>query len=677
MDQAKASARIEALRRDIEAHAHRYYVLDAPSIPDAEYDRLFQELQALEEAFPALVRADSPTQRVLGAPLAQLKPVRHAVPMLSIETERDTGEGAAQRFDARVRRALELSDDDPPVEYAAELKFDGLAINLRYERGLLVQAATRGDGETGEDVTHTIRTVGQVPLRLRGVAAELVDVRGEVYMRRDAFERLNQQQLAAGQKAFVNPRNAAAGAVRQLDARIAAARPLSFYAYGVGEVRGWPLPDTHAGLLDALAAAGVPVNGERRVVRGADGLIAFHQRIAALRAALAFDIDGVVYKVNARALQQQLGFKSREPRWALAHKFPAEEAVTVLDNIEVQIGRTGAVTPVARLAPVFVGGVTVTNATLHNEDELRRKDVRIGDSVIVRRAGDVIPEIVGVVPERRPADARPFQMPAQCPVCGSDIVRLAGEAASRCTGGLFCPAQVKGAIAHFAGRRAMDIDGLGDRLIEQLVDRCLVRSVADIYALDAATLASLERMAEKSASNLAAAIAASKQTTLARFIYALGIRHVGEATAAALAAHYGDLAPLLAADVEALTAVPDVGPVVAQSIHGFFGQAHNREVIERLRAAGVHWPAAQARPGAQPLAGKTFVITGTFSQSRDVLTEALQHLGAKVAGSVSKKTDFVAVGENAGSKADKAAELGIATLDEAALLALLAQAGGE
>jgi len=677
MDQAKASARIEALRCEIEAHAHRYYVLDAPTIPDAEYDRLFQELQALEEAFPALVRPDSPTQRVLGAPLAELKPVRHAVPMLSIETERDTGEGAALRFDARVRRALELSEDDPPVEYAAELKFDGLAINLRYERGLLVQAATRGDGETGEDVTHTIRTVGQIPLRLRGVDAELIDVRGEVYMRRDAFERLNQQQLAAGQKTFVNPRNAAAGAVRQLDARIAAARPLSFFAYGVGEVRGWPLPDTHSGLLDALAAAGVPVNDERRVVCGADGLIAFHQRIAALRSALPFDIDGVVYKVNARTLQQQLGFKSREPRWALAHKFPAEEAVTVLENIEVQIGRTGAVTPVARLKPVFVGGVTVTNATLHNEDELRRKDVRIGDSVIVRRAGDVIPEIVGVVPERRPADARLFEMPAQCPVCGSDIVRLEGEAASRCTGGLYCPAQVKGAIAHFAGRRAMDIDGLGDKLIEQLVDRGLVRNVADLYGLDAATLAGLERMAEKSAAKLAAAIEASKQTTLARFIYALGIRHVGEATAAALAAHYGDLDPLLEADVEALTAVPDVGPVVAQSIHGFFGQAHNREVIERLRAAGVHWPAAQARLGAQPLAGKTFVITGTFSQSRDVLTEALQRLGAKVAGSVSKKTDFVAVGENAGSKADKAAELGIATLDEAALLALLAQAGSE
>ena len=677
MDEATASARIDSLRREIEAHAHRYYDLDAPSIPDAEYDRLFQELQALEEAFPALVRADSPTQRVLGAPLAELKPVRHAVPMLSIETERDTGEGAALRFDARVRRALELSEDDPPVEYAAELKFDGLAINLRYERGLLVQAATRGDGETGEDVTHTIRTIGPIPLRLRGVDAELVDVRGEVYMRRDAFERLNQQQLAAGQKAFVNPRNAAAGAVRQLYARIAAARPLSFFAYGVGEVRGWPLPDTHAGLLDALATAGVPVSDERRVVCGAAGLIAFHQRTAALRAALPFDIDGVVYKVNARALQQQLGFKSREPRWALAHKFPAEEAVTVLENIEVQIGRTGAVTPVARLKPVFVGGVTVTNATLHNEDELRRKDVRIGDSVIVRRAGDVIPEIVGVVPERRPANARLFEMPAQCPVCGSDVVRLEGEAASRCTGGLYCPAQVKGAIAHFAGRRAMDIDGLGDKLIEQLVERGLVRSVADLYGLDAGTLAGLERMADKSAANLAAAIAASRQTTLARFIYALGIRHVGEATAAALAAYFGDLDPLLQADVEALTAVPDVGPVVAQSIHGFCEQPHNREVIERLRAAGVHWPAVEVRRGAQPLAGKTFVITGTFSQSRDALTEALQRLGAKVTGSVSKKTDFVAIGENAGSKADKAAELGIATLDEAALLALLAQAGGE
>jgi DNA ligase (NAD+) len=667
-------ARVDALRQQIEEHARRYYVLDAPSIPDAEYDRLFQELQALEAAHPELLRADSPTQRVLGAPLAELMPVRHAVPMLSLETERDTGEGAALRFDARVRRALELADTDPPVEYVAELKFDGLAINLRYERGLLVQAATRGDGETGEDVTHTIRTIGQIPLRLRGVDADILDVRGEVYMRRDAFERLNRQQLAAGQKPFVNPRNAAAGAVRQLDAKIAAARPLSFYAYGIGEVRGWAVPDTHGGLLDALAACGVPVNDERRVVHGAAGLIAFHQRIGAARPSLPFDIDGVVYKVNARALQQRLGFKSREPRWALAHKFPAEEAVTVLENIEVQIGRTGAVTPVARLAPVFVGGVTVTNATLHNEDELRRKDVRIGDSVIVRRAGDVIPEIVGVVPERRPAGARVFEMPTQCPVCGSDIVRLEGESASRCTGGLYCPAQVKAAIAHFAGRRAMDIDGLGDKLIEQLVDRGLVRNVSDLYGLDTETLAGLERMAQKSAAKLAAAIAASRKTTLARFIYALGIRHVGEATAAALAAHFGDLPPLLQADVETLTAVPDVGPVVAQSIHGFFGQPHNREVMDRLRAAGVHWPAVEARSGAQPLAGKTFVITGGFSQPRDALTAALQRLGAKVAGSVSKKTDFVAVGESPGSKADKAAELGVPMLDEAALLALLQDA---
>lgn len=664
MDQPEAQARLQALRREIAEHDYRYYVLDAPSIPDAEYDRLMEELRALEARYPQLVTPDSPSQRVGGTPSAAFAPVRHAVPMLSLANAFD--DDAVRDFDRRVR---ELTGE-ATVDYHCEPKFDGLAISLLYRQGLLVQAATRGDGHTGEDVTANVRTIAAVPLRLRGDAPALLEVRGEVYMPREGFLRLNAEQTARGDKPFVNPRNAAAGSLRQLDPRITATRPLRFYCYGYGQLEG-RLPDRYGEVLSALQALGLPVCPQRRRVADIDACLAYYAELGAQRAELPYDIDGVVYKVDRLDLQQRLGFVSRAPRWALAHKFPAEEAVTVLENIEVQIGRTGAVTPVARLAPVFVGGVTVTNATLHNEDELRRKDVRIGDSVVVRRAGDVIPEVVRVVAERRPADARAFEMPAQCPVCGSDIVRLEGEAVSRCSGGLYCAAQRKAALAHFAGRRAMDIDGLGEKLIEQLVDRGLVRDVADIYKLDVATVAGLERMAEKSAANLVAAIDASKQTTLGRFIFALGIRHVGEATAAALAAHFGDLEPLLAADEDALTAVPDVGPVVAQSIHSFFEQAHNREVIERLRAAGVHWPAIEVRREAQPLAGKTFVITGTFSRSRDELTAALRQHGAKVTGSVSKNTDYVAVGESPGSKADKAAQLGIPTLDEAGLMAML------
>ena len=664
MDQAQAKARIEALRREIAEHDYRYYVLDAPSIPDAEYDRLMRELLALEAKFPELVTPDSPSQRVGGAPSAAFAPVQHEVPMLSLANAFDEGE--VRDFDRRVRELC----GEAAVDYHCEPKFDGLAISLRYEGGALVQAATRGDGSTGEDVTANVRTIAAIPLRLRGNPPPLLEVRGEVYMPRDGFARLNAEQLARGEKPFANPRNAAAGSLRQLDPRITASRPLRFYAYGHGRVDG-DLPGRHSERLAALQGYGLPVCGLRRLVADIDGCLQYYAELGRRRPTLPYDIDGVVYKVDRIDLQERLGYVSRAPRWALAHKFPAEEAVTVLENIELQIGRTGAVTPVARLRPVFVGGVTVTSATLHNEDELRRKDVRIGDSVVVRRAGDVIPEVVRVLPERRPADARPFEMPTQCPVCGSAIVRLEGEAVSRCSGGLYCPAQRKASLAHFASRRAMDIDGLGDKLIEQLVDRGLVRDVSDLYRLDAATLAGLERMGEKSAAKLIAAIEASKRTTLARFIYALGIRHVGEATAAALAAHFGDLEPLLEADVKTLTAVPDVGPVVAQSIRNFFDQPHNREVIARLLAAGVHWPPVEARTGAQPLAGKTVVITGTFSRPREELTAALQRLGAKVSGSVSKKTSFVAVGDNPGSKADKAAELGIPTLDEAGLLALL------
>ncbi len=678
--QEQVARRAAELREQLFHHAHRYYVLDAPEIPDAEYDRLFQELQAIEEAQPELRTPDSPTQRVLGAVLAGLTPVRHAVPMLSIAAERDTSEAAARRFDARVRRALGLHDEDPPLEYSAELKFDGLAINLRYEHGVLVQAATRGDGETGEDVTHNIRTIGQIPLRLAGAEAEVIEVRGEIYMRRDHFERMNEQQRAAGLKTFVNPRNAAAGMVRQLDSKVTASRRLSFYAYGLGEVRGWELPETHSATLDALATMGVPVNGERAVVRGADGLVGFHAQIGGKRAQLPFDIDGVVYKIDARDLQQRLGFKSREPRWALAHKYPAQEQMTVVRDIDVQVGRTGKLTPVAKLEPVFVGGTTVSNATLHNEDETRRKDVRVGDTVIVRRAGDVIPEVAGVVLDRRPDDAgEPFdlfkRLGGKCPVCGSAIAREEGEVDWRCSGGLFCAAQRKEAILHFAGRRAMDIEGLGDKLVEQLVDGGAVRTLPDLYGLTADQLADLDRMAAKSARNLVDALDKSKRTTLPRFLFALGIRHVGEATAKDLARHFGSLNSILEASELQLLEVADVGKVVAQSLRLFLEQAHNREVVDELRRLGIHWEESDgtADRTPKPLAGKTFVLTGTLPNlTRDVAKERIEAAGGKVAGSVSKKTDYVVAGEEAGSKLDKARELGIALLDEAGLEALLA-----
>lgn len=669
----EVQARAAWLREQLHGHSYRYYVLDDPEIPDAEYDRLFRELQELEAAHPELITLDSPTRRVGGQPLEAFTPVRHRMPMLSIRTETDIGPGGAQAFDAQVRRELGLSADAPPVEYACELKFDGLALTLRYEQGVLVQAATRGDGETGEDVTRNVRTIKTAPLRLRGVAPAVLEVRGEAYMSRPDFERYNARQRAAGLPTLVNPRNGAAGSIRQLDPNLAAKRPLSFFAYGLGEVQGWTVPATQSAVLDALAALGLPVCGERAVAQGVEGLITFHRAVAAKRAALPFDIDGVVYKVNRLDWQQQLGFRTREPRWAVAHKFPAQEELTVVEAIEVQVGRTGAITPVARLKPVFVGGVTVTNATLHNAGEVARKDVRVGDTVIVRRAGDVIPEVVGVVLERRPTGSQPFVLPATCPVCGSRVVRPEGEAVARCIGGLYCRAQLQEAIRHFASRRALDIEGLGDKLVEQLVGRELVRNPADLYGLDAATLAELERMGSRSAAKRVEALARSKNTTLARFLYALGIREVGEATALTLAGHFGGLEALMGANEERLQQAPDVGPVVAAAIRAFFQEPHNQQVIARLRAAGVHWPETEVQRAAeQPLAGKTFVLTGTLeSLTRDQAADRLRALGAKVSGSVSKKTDYVVAGREAGSKLDKARELGVTVLDEAGLRALL------
>ena len=682
------SERAFALRAELDAHAHRYYVLDAPAIPDAEYDKLFRELQELEAAHPELLSPGSPTQRVGAKPLAHFASVRHAIPMLSIRTETDTEATGAQNFDARVCRELGLSETDPPVEYIAELKFDGLAMSLRYENGVLVQAATRGDGEVGEDVTQNIRTIRQIPLRLPPGVPAVLEVRGEVYMRRADFEALNVRQRekiaqgAKGEKTFVNPRNAAAGGVRQLDPAIAAARKLSFFAYGVGELTsasdGGPSFDSHQELLMALKLWGFPVSPHSQLAKGATELIAFYQSIGQQRDGLPFDIDGVVYKVNSLALQRKMGFASREPRWAVAHKYPAQEQLTTVLAIDVQVGRTGKLTPVAKLAPVFVGGVTVTNATLHNEDEARRKDVRVGDTVIVRRAGDVIPEVVGVLLERRAHEAPGFSMPRQCPVCGSDAVREEGEADYRCTGGLFCAAQRKEAILHFAHRRAVEIEGLGDKLVEQLVDANIIRTLPDLYRLGLTSLAGLARMADKSAKNLLDALAKSKRTTLPRFVFGLGIRHVGEATAKALTRHFGALDAIMDATEEQLLQVDDVGPIVAKSIRTFFGQTHNREVVEQLRACGLTWEEGEP-PALAPkkLAGKTFVITGTLPNlSRDDAKDRIEAAGGKVAGSVSQKTDYLVAGSDAGSKLLKAQALAVEVIDEAALVALLQEPGG-
>ncbi len=688
---AETLQRVATLRTLLHHHAHRYYVQDEPEIPDAQYDKLFQELQALEAAHPELLTPDSPTQRVGGKALEGFAKVRHKVPMLSIRTETDIEASGARNFDARVRRELGLAAQEPPIEYVAELKFDGLAINLRYEGGVMVQAATRGDGEIGEDVTQNIRTIGQIPLRLPSDCPPVLEVRGEVYMRRDDFESLNERQRekiakgAKGEKVFVNPRNAAAGAVRQLDPAIARQRPLSFFAYGLGEItppeQGGPKFQTHHETMMALRDWGLPVSMHITQATGAEELVAYHQRIGALRDSLPFDIDGVVYKVNSLALQKQLGFVSREPRWAVAHKYPAQEQMTTVESIDVFVGRTGKLTPVARLAPVFVGGVTVTNATLHNEDEARRKDVRVGDTVIVRRAGDVIPEIVSVVMDAAqvsvhasPHRGPPFTMPRQCPVCGSTAVREEGEADYRCTGGLFCAAQRKQAILHFAQRRAIDIEGLGEKLVDQLIDGDVIKTLPDLYRLGLVALASLERMADKSAQNILLALEKSKQTTLPRFLFGLGIRHVGEATAKELARHFGKLDAIMDASVAQLLEVPDVGPIVAESIHTFFEQPHNREVVEQLRACGVSWEEGEPTARApKPLAGKTVVLTGTLpTLSRDEAKDMLEAAGAKVAGSVSKKTDYVVAGAEAGSKLEKAQALGVVVLDEEGLRALLA-----
>lgn len=683
------------LRAEIEQHNVRYYVYDDPSISDAEYDRMMRELQDLEAAHPELVTPESPTQRVGAAPVSAFGSVRHAVPMLSLGNAFDEEDVVA--FDRRVTDTLRgagLLGPAQQAEYFCELKLDGLAISLRYEDGRLVQAATRGDGQTGEDVTSNIRTIKAIPLQLTGPAPKVLEVRGEVLMNRADFEKLNAAQAKRDEKVFVNPRNAAAGSLRQLDPRITAKRPLRFFAYGWGEVQGLPgaqsglfdeapagatdaaaatLPEkSHGAMLDWLAALGLPVNVKHNHrATGAEGLMAFYAKVGALRPELPYDIDGVVYKVDSLPAQKLLGFVARAPRFALAHKFPAEEATTTLLDIEVQVGRTGAITPVARLKPVFVGGVTVTNATLHNEDEIRRKDVRIGDTVIVRRAGDVIPEVVGAVLDQRPADAREFVMPKACPVCGSAIERLEDETIARCTGGLFCAAQRKQTLWHAASRKALDIEGLGEKLVEQLVDSGRVKSLADLFSLRPLELVGLDRMGQKSADNLVEAIDKARAPALGRLLFALGIRHVGETTARDVARHFGSIEAIMDADEDALSSVPDVGPVVAGSIRRFFAEQHNRDVIDQLKAQGVH-PVAEAVPQDTTLAGKTFVLTGTLPNwTREEASMRIQAAGGKVSGSVSKKTAYLVAGEDAGSKLTKAQELGVTVLDEDALKALL------
>ena len=666
-DQAKLP--ILELRSLIARYDYEYYVLDAPTISDNEYDGLYRQLVELEKQFPELITADSPTQRVGGSVVGAFESVTHRQAMLSLNNA--FGDDELLAFDKRIREGLGVDS----VEYALEPKFDGLAITLTYENGVLTQGATRGDGYTGENVTHNLRTIRAIPAKLNlANPPQLLEVRGEVLMLKKDFERLNQTQEKSGSKLFANPRNAAAGSLRQLDPNITATRPLHFFAYGLGETMGAPKLKSHAEAMIYLAELRFPVSDLRAVKQGAQGLQQYYEKIGVQRASLPFDIDGVVYKVNQFAQQNELGFVSRAPRWAIAHKYPAEEATTIVEDITVQVGRTGAITPVARLKAVFVGGVTVTNATLHNEDELKRKDIHIGDTVVVRRAGDVIPEVVSVVLENRPANARQFVMPTVCPDCDSHIIRLADEAVARCTGGLICPAQRKQAITHFASRRALDIEGMGEKLADQLVEANLVHSLDDIYKLDVATLANLERMAQKSAQNVIDALTKSKKTTLARFIYGLGIRNVGEATAKDLAAHFGGLQALLDAPLEALLQVNDVGPIVAESILQFFGEPHNVQVIASMRNLGVHWPETAGKQSASGvLLGKTLVLTGTLPNlSRDAAQAMIEAAGGKVSGSVSKKTDYVVAGAEAGSKLEKAQAFNVTIIDEAGLLGLLA-----
>ena len=659
--------RVRELRALIDHHNYRYHVLDDPEISDADFDGLLVQLRALEAQHPSLHSPDSPTQRVGGAASDEFQEVRHRVPMLSIDNAFTQDEVLA--FDRRVRERL---GDEVEIEYSAEPKLDGLAISITYENGVFVRAATRGDGQVGEDVSANVRTIASVPLRLRGVAPSVLEVRGEVYMPIAGFERMNREAAARDEKTFVNPRNAAAGSLRQLDPKVTARRPLDVFFYAIGVLEGQDLPARHSDSLQLLRELGLRVSPEVRRVRGAAGCLEYYAAMADKRAQLAYQIDGVVYKVDSLQAQRTLGFVSRAPRWSVAHKFPAEEATTILRDVEFQVGRTGALTPVARLLPVFVGGVTISNATLHNMDEIERKGVMIGDTVIVRRAGDVIPEVARVVLAKRPSDARPLILPTRCPVCDSPVQRDADAAVARCTGGYRCSAQRKERLRHFATRRALDIEGLGDKLIEQLVDAGLVSSPADLFTLSREQLLQLERMGEKSADNILAALHKSKQTTLARFLFALGIREVGEATAMALASHFGSIEALLAADLDSVQQVDDVGPVVATRVVEFFADAANRVLVDKLRAAGVHWPAFAAEQGEQPLAGLSFVITGTLDTlSRDAALDALRALGAKTSGSVSKKTSYLVAGRDAGSKLRKATEQGVTVLDEAALLQIL------
>ena len=662
----EAARRAAELRREIEYHNYRYYVLDAPVISDAEYDALMRELQALERRYPELVTPDSPTQRVGAPPRPDMGEVRHRVPMLSLDNA--FSEEEVRDFDRRVRERLGVGR----VRYSCEPKFDGASVSLRYEEGVLVEAGTRGDGYRGEDVTPNVRTIRTVPLRLQGEGwPRVLEVRGEVVIPKDDFRRLNEERLARGEPPFANPRNAAAGSLRQLDPKVTAARPLAFFPWGFGELSE-PIAERHARALERLRGWGFRVTEHLEVADGIERCLEYYRRILALRDELPFEMDGVVYKVDDLAACERLGYTARAPRWAVAHKLPAEEATTVVEDIVASVGRTGIITPVAVLRPVRVSGVTVTRASLHNQDEVDRKDVRIGDTVIVRRAGEVIPEIVAVVKEKRPRGARRWRMPERCPVCGSQVVRLPGEAAHRCMGGLYCPAQRKGAILHFASRRAMDIDGLGEKLVDQLVEKGLVEDPADLYRLRKEDLVALERMGEKSAANLLAAIERSKSTTLARFLYALGIPQVGEATAQALAEHFGDLEAIMEATPERLEEVPDVGPVVARAIRSFFRERHNRDVIRRLLEAGVRWPRPRRRAAGAPLAGMTFVLTGALeSMTREEAKAKLEALGARVAGSVSRRTSYVIVGEDPGSKLERARALGVPTLDERAFLELL------